>query len=259
MTVFILAGALMVSIALAIVAWPLWKNRAAEGRATLVSLAVLALALPAGVALIYPTVSNWDWSPGAAQGPPGQHALDASVVKLEERLRQNPGDVDGWLLLGRSYVVTQKFDRASGAFAKAYELSGGKNVEAVIGYGETLAVLDQSTLKGKAGQLFEEALKLDPANPKALFYGGAAAAATGQLPVARERWAALIHQELPPEIRTLLAQRIADVDRQLGRKPDPEIEQLASAASPPRGGPAGAEAAAQPAAAPAAAGPGRVT
>ncbi|MBS0374959.1 MAG: hypothetical protein JSR73_10270 [Proteobacteria bacterium] len=258
MTIFILVGAAMVSVALALVAWPLWKGRAGEGRGTIVAIALVALALPLGAGLLYRSLSTWSWEPGGAPAAPGQHPLEEMVAKLEKRLAQNPGDTDGWLLLGRSYFMTQRYGRASEAFAKAYALSGGKNTEAVIAYGETLALADQGTLKGRAGELFEEALKLDPGNPKALFYGGAAAAAHGNLTLARERWATLLHQELPAEVKSMIAQNVQEADRELGRAPDPEIVRLASASAPPAGAPAAAAAAPAPAG-PVAPAPGKVT
>lgn len=256
MTTFILAGAVMVSIALGLLAWPLWQGRTSEGRGTWIALGVVVVALPLATALLYRAASNWSWDPSVSQAPAGQHSLDEMVGKLEERLKQNPGDVDGWLLLGRSHYVTQHFQRASEAYAKAYELSGGKNLEAIIGYGETLALVDQNALRTRAGELFEEALKLDPQNQKALFYGGVAAAAGGRMPVARERWMTLLRQELPQEVKTLLVQRIGDLDRQLGRPPDPELAKYAQAAAAV---PAEATAPAAPPAAGPAPGPGVVT
>jgi cytochrome c-type biogenesis protein CcmH len=260
LTTFILAGAVMVSIALGLLAWPLWQGRSSEGRGTLIALGVIVVALPVGAALIYRSVSTWNWDPAATQAPAGQHALDEMVVKLEERLRQNPGDVDGWLLLARSHYVTQRFPKAAEAYGKAYQLSGGKNLEAVVGYGESLALVDQNALRGKAGELFEEALKADPQNQKALFYGGVAAAATDRLPVARERWLTLLRQELPQEVKGLLVQRISEVDRQLGRPADPELAKYAQAAAPAAAAePAAAAPAASGAAAGPAPGPGVVT
>ena len=48
MTIFILVGALMVSVALGLLAWPLWKGRSSEGRGTLIALGVVVIALPLG-------------------------------------------------------------------------------------------------------------------------------------------------------------------------------------------------------------------
>ncbi len=230
MTTFILAAALMVSIALGLLAWPLWQGRTTDGRGTLIALGVVVIALPLGAALVYRTSSNWSWDPSVTQGPAGQHSLDEAVVKLEARLKENPGDVDGWLLLARSHYVSQRFQKASEAYGRAYQLSGGQNLEAVVGYGETLALVDQNAMRAKAGELFEQALKMDPANQKALFYGGVAAAVGGRLPVARERWMTLLRQELPAEVKTVIVQRIQEVDQQLGTGPDPELAKYAAAA-----------------------------
>jgi cytochrome c-type biogenesis protein CcmH len=232
-TLFLILAALMVSLALGLVAWPLFRGQASEGRGTLIALAVLAIALPVCAALIYRATGNAQWSEPPTDAAGGQmKSVNEMVAQLEARLKRNPADVDGWLMLGRSQLVLSNAPRAVSAYAEAYKVSGGKNLEAVVGYGEALAIVDQETLKGRAGELFEEALKLDPQNPKALFYGGAAAAVGGRLPVARDRWAALLKQPLPDNIRTLLVERINEVDQQMGRKPDPELAKLAPAAPP---------------------------
>jgi cytochrome c-type biogenesis protein CcmH len=234
LTAFILIGAVMVSIALGLVAWPIYQARSSEGRSALVVLGVLALALPVGAAVLYRSISNWDWDPAAieAASQSGQHSLPEMVSQLEDRLKKAPDDVGGWLMLGRSRLVMNDFAAASSAFKRAYEVSKGKNVEAVLGYGATLYRIDSTAINGRAGELFEEALKLDPANPEALWFGGTAARNSGRLDVARERWAATLKSgaEMPPEFRAMLVQQISDLDRQLGRKPDPELAKIAAAA-----------------------------
>jgi cytochrome c-type biogenesis protein CcmH len=235
LTAFILIGAVMVSIALGLVAWPIYKARSNEGRSALVVLGVLALALPVGAAVLYHSISNWDWDPAAieAASHSGQHSLPEMVSQLEDRLKKTPDDVGGWLMLGRSRLVMNDFAAASSAFKRAYEVSNGKNVEAVLGYGATLYRIDSTAINGRAGELFEEALKLDPTNPEALWFGGTAARNSGRLDVARERWAATLKSgaEMPAEFRAMLVQQITDLDRQLGRKPDPELVKIAAAAA----------------------------
>jgi cytochrome c-type biogenesis protein CcmH len=238
LTTFIIIGALMVSVALGLLAWPLLRGRATEGRTTLVAIATIAIVLPLGAAGIYPKASNWDWSPAAQQAAgSGAHSIQEMMDKLEARLKANPDDVDGWLMLGRTEFVRNNYKRSSEAFGEAYRASNGKNLEAVVGFGEALTVLDQSALRagGKAAQLFEDALAIDPVNPKGLWYGGMAAAVGGKLPLARERWLKLLAQELPADIKTMLVQRIREVDTELGRKDDPELSKLADAIPAPAG------------------------
>ena len=247
-------AAAMTAAALALVAWPLFRGRG-TARGWPVALLVLALALPVGAGLLYRSVSNWSWDPAAlAAAAAGRQSVEQMVAKLEARLKANPNDLDGWLMLGRSRFVMTNYPGAADAFASAYKLADGKSIEAVIGYGEALAMVDPGTLKGRAGALFEEALKLEPDNSKALFYGGAAAVANGHLELARERWARLVHQPLPDAVRVAVAVRIGELDDQLGRPKDAEIAKLAAAGAGPAA--AGVSPAAGPAAPPdAAAGP----
>jgi predicted Zn-dependent protease len=44
------------------------------------------------------------------------------LVGLEKRLEVNPNDVDGWVLLGRSYHHLQNWNKAKAAFDKAKQL-----------------------------------------------------------------------------------------------------------------------------------------
>ena len=236
MTTFIIIGAIMVSIALALLLWPLFRGRATDGPVALGAIAIVAVVLPLGAAALYRGVSNWEWDPAAQQAAAGgaPHSIQEMIDKLEERLKAKPDDVDGWLMLGRTEFVRNDYKRSAAAFGEAYRASGGKNLEAVVGYGEALTVSDQSSLRGgKAAELFEDALKLDAQNPKALWYGGMAAAIGGKLDLARSRWIKLLGQDLPADIKAMLVERIREVDTQLGRKDDPELAKLASAIPPP--------------------------
>ena len=54
--------------------------------------------------------------------------------------RGDPDNLNGWLMLGRSYVVLQEFPLALRAFERADRLSGGKNADALLGQAEALAL-----------------------------------------------------------------------------------------------------------------------
>jgi cytochrome c-type biogenesis protein CcmH len=223
---FILIASALVSVAVAFLAVPLLKDRSRGGQIT---LGVTVVALVVGALALYAKVGNREWTapPIAVAGAP--HSIDEMVSKLEARLASNPGDVDGWLMLGRSYFVQNNYPKATAAFEHAYDASKGQNVEAIVSYAEALTVTNQAALADKAGALFETALTLDAANQKALWYGGMAQAAKGNYAVARERWLTLIRQELPADIKPVLADRIRELDQAMGRKSDPELDRL----SPP--------------------------
>ena len=63
----------------------------------------------------------------------------------------------------------------------------------------------------EAADLFEQALRLAPDSPEALFYGGFAARFGGDLAAARGRWQALREMHPPPQIKQVIDKQIADL------------------------------------------------
>ncbi len=49
-------------------------------------------------------------------------SIDTLTDRLRARLEKEPNDVNGWVLLARSYHFLQRFDEAKAAFAKAKSL-----------------------------------------------------------------------------------------------------------------------------------------
>ena len=82
-----------------------------------------ALATVAVIPLVALAVYFAVGSPSAIVREPEQHVsaqqVEAMVGRLAAKLRENPDDIDGWKLLGRSYAALGRFDQAADAFAKA--------------------------------------------------------------------------------------------------------------------------------------------
>ena len=157
---------------------------------------------------LYPLWSNWNWH-APEQGAAGPD-VGAMVAKLEKRLRDEPNDIAGWLMLGRSYLTLNRLDDAIVAYDHARRLDG-KSAEAALGLGEAMSLRAGGEITQPAAQLFEEALVYAPANPQALLYGGFAAATRGDRALARTRWQALKSMGPPPQIAQLLDERIAEL------------------------------------------------
>jgi hypothetical protein len=88
-------------------------------------------------------------------------------------------------------------------------LENGRNVEALTGWAEALALSNEAELEGRAGQLFERALALEPTSPKALFFGAVAAQRRGELPLALQRFETMLAGGPPENVRPLLEQQVA--------------------------------------------------
>ena len=134
----------------------------------------------------------------------------AMVTKLEQHMRDDPSDLAGWLMLGRSYLALQRMDDAVNAYDRAHRLKSD-STEAALGLGEAISLRAGGQISPEASQLFEDALKLEPNNPKALLYGGFAAATRGDRALARSRWQALKDLHPPPQIEQMLDARIASL------------------------------------------------
>jgi cytochrome c-type biogenesis protein CcmH len=137
-------------------------------------------------------------------------------------------------MLGRSYAVMEQYPLAVRAYQRADQLAGGKNAEALVGMAEGLALQDENQLGGKAGELIEKAIVLDPTSGRAQFYGAVAALRRNDLPLARERFNNLLALNPKGDVRRILEQQIAAIDERLGRP--------ASGGAAPGGATAGAPA-----------------
>ncbi len=209
MFTFVTLAATLIVFAIAIVAIPLLRGKTTAPWAALGSIGVLLL----GSVGLYVTWSNWTWPSAVAANTPA-----GMVSQLARRLEREPNDLDGWLMLGRSYAALNQVPLALRAYERADRLADGRNAEALIGMAEILTVQDEDTLAGRAGDLFERALALDPKAGKALFFGAVAAMRRGELPVARERFATLLTLNPPAEVRPLIEQQVAALDRAISGK-----------------------------------------
>jgi cytochrome c-type biogenesis protein CcmH len=242
MTAFVLVAAILTVAVIALVAVPLLKKQPVEYSPAPWAAMVAAGVLAIGSLLLYLHWTTWSWQTKADDDSNPQ----TMVARLARKLEKEPQDLNGWLMLGRSYTVLQQYQLAERSFRRADTLAGGKNPEAVIGQAEALALSDETELEGRAGRLFERALTLDPNNGKALFFGAASALRRGELPLARERFQKLLAMNPPDNIKPLLQKQIEAIDQQIAGGGGPAVAGMPGAGGPPRAGAPGAGAAADP-------------
>lgn len=220
MTVFVIVCAAMLAAALLWVTLPLLRPKNAEDAAQTrgerqASTVVIALCVPIIAAAMYASLSNWDWK-AAQLAADNQANVEQMLKQLEAKLQQNPQDQKGWLLLGRSYTALGRYAPAVDAYQHAYDLTKGEDVDAVVGLGEAMVMVNPQELSGRAGKLFDAALAKQPTNPKALWYTAAAALQAGDLRLGRERLQMLLAQNPPEELRGVLERQIQDLTQQIG-------------------------------------------
>lgn len=195
---------LMLAAAIAFVALPLYRTQKGLSVTSLVSVVAMA----AVAAAVYSRVGSpgLESAASAEQQLPGVGEVTES---LAARLAENPEDLAGWKLLGRSYIQLGNAAGAIRALERAVELESGQNGQTLADLGEAVLLGDGRSLTGRAGQLFENALALAPNNPKALFYAGLVAVERGDAELGVRRWEALLATSPPPNVADILRQRIA--------------------------------------------------
>jgi cytochrome c-type biogenesis protein CcmH len=162
-----------------------------EGRT---SLAVALALLPLAALLAYLGLGRPDLL-GQRPGP-DMAEIEAGIRHLAEKLQQQPDDLQGWLLLGRSLQATRQPEQALRAYQFAMKLAPDDlDVRAI--YAQALAEAGQGKLDGEPTAIVEGILQKDPQHKTALWMAGAAAAQRGDGAKAAGYWQRLKRQ-LPP-------------------------------------------------------------
>ena len=217
MTAFVAICAIFLAAAIGLLTWPLLRPRGAGAERASIAAAIVAAGLPVVAFILYFAASNWDWHAPVEERPVSGPDLSRVIAELQDKLAMQPDDVEGWKLLGRSATVLGNYPLARSAFGEANTRTQGRDAEAVVGYAESLILIDERAIDGEAAALFEKALEMAPDNPRALWYGGIVAYRRGDMKLAQQRWVELQNYDLPPDLRQVLAERLAELELSQGK------------------------------------------
>jgi cytochrome c-type biogenesis protein CcmH len=142
---------------------------------------VVGAALPIAAFILYFAVGNFQaLLPGAARNPQREaHSISPEQVRelagrLAARMEKEPDNVEGWIMLGRSYTALEQFADAARAYGNAVARSGS-DAALLADYADALAMARGRSLEGEPEKIILRALAVDPQNVKALALAGTAA------------------------------------------------------------------------------------
>ncbi|WP_425407393.1 c-type cytochrome biogenesis protein CcmI [Hwanghaeella sp.] len=143
---------------------------------------VVSVSVPVSAVLLYlalgqPSATDVPYSSRADEIAQMRQAQERDLGNLGEmaqrlaaRLEDEPGDPDGWMLLGRTYMTMQDFAKAAETFAKVIELSPEES-DAYGAMGEALVLAAEGMITKDAIAAFEKAREIgDNGDPRASFY-----------------------------------------------------------------------------------------
>jgi len=187
------------------------------------------------------TPSHGEASPHAQAGdklPP----MEELVKKLAAKLEKQPDNVEGWLMLGRSYMAMNQPGNAIDAYERGMQISPD-NTTLLLAYAEALAQTTGNNFTGKAAELVEKAYELDKQDPNALWMMGIVNYQKQDYQGAIDHWEQ-VKVLLGPGNKDLTAveEAIDEARSQLGLGPElPSIVQDDKPAQPAKGGDAAIE------------------
>jgi cytochrome c-type biogenesis protein CcmH len=137
---------------------------------------LVLLGLPAFSIVLYlylgtPAVFDAQFSQAHAQGDDKLPSIEQMVAQLEQRLEQDPEDIDGWYMLYRTDMTLQQYDKAVVAMRKVRGLAGD-TPSVLADLADAVAMSQGGSLAGEPVALLSSVLESQPDNPKALWLLG---------------------------------------------------------------------------------------
>ena len=184
------------------------------------SAIALALLIPLGSVLTYlalgkpeaaaPQLARAPAAPTTTASTAARHSvtpeqIEKMVTALSERLKAEPNDADGWLMLGRSYTALGRYRDAAIALGRANQLRPG-NASLLADWADIVGMAQGKRLAGEPARLVQQALDIDPRHVKALALAGSVAFEAKDYAAARGYWERLV-AVLPPDAPMLRSVR----------------------------------------------------
>jgi cytochrome c-type biogenesis protein CcmH len=150
---------------------------------------VLAVALPIGAMSFYMWVGQPEaLNPMALKSPDqvDQKDLAKMAETLADKLQSQPDNLQGWVMLGRTYRTLENFDAAIKAYDRALKLSADDDLQ--LERIEVMAMQRQGNFDGEPWRVIREILQKDPQHFGALLTAGSASYAEGKYADALKYW-----------------------------------------------------------------------
>ena len=150
---------------------------------------VLAVALPLGSMAMYMWVGQPEaLNPLALKTPDQVDPKDLTKMAqtLAEKLQDKPDNLQGWVMLGRTYRTLENFDAALRAYDSALKLSDDDDLK--LERIEVIAMQRQGQFEGEPWNVIREVLQRDPQHFGALLTAGSASYAEGKFADALKYW-----------------------------------------------------------------------
>jgi cytochrome c-type biogenesis protein CcmH len=195
---------------------------------SLVVAAIVIACVPLVGVGVYQVVGSPEIAVAQSQGLLGPQAgdprqqIDAMLAELDRRVNANPRDGEAWAMLAETRRMLGDHGNAVEAFARAIPLLA-PNARLLADYAESTALLAGGEFAGKPTELLEQALRIDPKEPKTIGLIGVARYRAGELEQARRFMGRLLDTLQPgtPDAAQV-AQIVERIDAEIAARATPQ-------------------------------------
>jgi cytochrome c-type biogenesis protein CcmH len=166
------------------------QEKSGGRKSALALLFVIPLAAAAGYALLG---NPQALDPMHTQTRMDSQQMDELLGKLVARLKANPEDSKGWVMLARSYKALGRYVASAEAYSHAGALIDS-DPSLLADHAEVLATINGGNFAGKPDELIARALRIDANEPQALYLAGAAATERKDFVAVADFWGRLLSQ-----------------------------------------------------------------
>ncbi len=221
-TVFVIAAAVMVAVALATLLLPLLRQgrRSGRPRGVFAVALLIALVLPLGTGALYLLVGTPAALNGVTAAAAAPISMQQALTELRAHLKQQPDDLQGWMLLAQTSSMLRQPAEARDAFDQVLRLAPN-NAEAMVGWAENDSMMRSDHLiEGRALELLKRAVQLHPDSQRGLWLLGISDFQRGAYREAAATWR-LLQPQLEPgsNVAKAVAEQIAVADARAGGAP----------------------------------------
>lgn len=177
--------------------------------------ALVALAVPLGAMALYlkigsPSLPARPYE-ARLKAPADTASLDELVAKVEARLREKPDDGQGWDVVAPVYMVLERYQDASKAYAQAISLLG-ESPKRLAGLAEAQVLAANGMVNEMARLAYERLRVIEPSRLEPRFWLALAKEQDGKLDLAAADYRALL-AEAPPDApwRPMVEARLNEV------------------------------------------------
>jgi cytochrome c-type biogenesis protein CcmH len=150
-----------------------------------------------------------------------ERQIEAMVERLAAKLKDNPDDVEGWKMLGRSYAVMGRFPQAAEAYGRA-AARAPQDADILVDLADVLAMANGQRLDGDPERLVRRALEIDPKNLKGLALAGTAAHNRADFAGAAKYWERMLPLVEPgSEDARVIRENVQQARARAAEKPRP--------------------------------------